>query len=226
MSEQSLANDTQVTDTAGSTENQATTARTYTQEEFDRHMAGLKSSLTKKYEKMYSDLGDVEELRQLKSQAEAKQMEDAKKRGEFDKIIQDLAAKKDAEIQKRDAIIAQYRVEVPLLDAAAKNRSVNPEQVKALLRNQVRVNAEGETEVVDSSGKPMYKDSGVPFGVEDLVADFLAKNPHFVQPGPATTVTRNAIATEGRGQVDISSLDMRKAGDRQLYAELRAKKAR
>jgi len=225
MTEQTLATETATDAGSDNTQNQAQD-RVYSQKEVDDMLARMKGSLTKKLLKPYEELGDPESLRSIKEQYEHKQVEDQKKRGEFDNILKDLASKKDAEIQKRDAIIAQYKVEVPLLDSAARLRSVNPEQVKSLLRSQVRVNAEGDTEVTDASGKPLYKDSGEPFAVNDLVADFLAKNPHFVQSGPATTTTRNGMGTEGQRQIDISSLDMRKAEDRALYAEHRNKKAR
>ena len=59
MSENTLAKET-VTDTSSdSLENLATATKTYTQEEFDRHMAGLKSAIAKKYEKQFADLGDI-----------------------------------------------------------------------------------------------------------------------------------------------------------------------
>ena len=99
----------------GSSETTQAATKTYTQEEFDNHMARMKSSITKKYEKTFADLGDIDELRSLKADAERKALEDQKKRGEFDKIIQDLAAKKDAEIAKRDQLIKEYTVDLPLV---------------------------------------------------------------------------------------------------------------
>ena len=218
MSDQSTEQ-TQVTDTATVLENQAQAAKTYTQEEFDRHMAGLKASLQKKYDKVLSELGDLDELRELKTQAESKKLEDAKKRGEFEKVLQELAAKKDAEIQKRDTVIKDYKVNMPLLSAAAQYRAVNAEQVKALLNNQVRLNADGEVEVVDTKGAVRYNDSGEPIGVNDLVKEFLDANPHFVQPTPATTNTKTNVNASTPKGVDISKLDMKNPEHRKLYAE-------
>lgn len=213
--------DTEVTDT--STESsQAQATKTYTQEEFDRHMAGLKSSISKKYEKQLAELGDIEELRQLKAQAESKKLEDLKKRGQFDEAIRDLAAKKDAEIQQRDAIIKDYRINTPLLAAAAQYQAVNAEQVKALLANQVRLNEEGEVEVVDTKGTVRYSDSGQPLGVNDLVREFLDSNPHFRAATPSTTNTQSNHKTSTK-EVDISKLDMKNPEHRKLYAEAKAK---
>lgn len=220
MSEQSLAMNTEVTETA-EFETQAQATKTYTQEEFDRHMAGLKSSLQKKYEKQFADLGDIEELRSLKQQSEAKKLEEAKKRGEFEKVLQELAAKKDAEIQRRDAIIKEYKVNTPLLSAAAKYKAVAPEQVKALLSSNVRLNDQGEVEVVGSDGAVRYKDNGTAYEVEDLVNEFLTQNPHFVSASPATTNAKSSITAPVKDKVDITKLDMTNKEHRALYKEYR-----
>lgn len=224
MSDQSLETNTVVTDTPAAVESQANATKTYTQEEFDRHMAGLKASLSKKYEKIFSELGDVEELRQLKQQAENKKIEEATKRGEFEKVLQDLAAKKDSEIHKRDQIIKEYKVNTPLLSAAAKYRAVNAEQVKALLVNSVRLNEEGEVEVIDSKGAVRYNDKGSALGVDDLVREFLDLNPHFVAASPATTNTKSSILTSN--SIDYTKLDMKNPEHRKLYAQARGQSKR
>jgi len=220
MSDEFMAGTEETTDAPANTqaEDQGTAEKTYTQAEFDNHMAGLKNSLQKKFEKQLGELGDIEELKQLKANAEQQRQEEALKRGEFDKLMQDLAAKKDAEIQKRDAIIREYKVDTPLLNAAAEHRSVNPDQVKALLKNQVRLGEDGAVEVVDNNGQVRYSDSGTPIGVTDLVSEFLNSNPHFVQPTPSTTNTKSSIANHTE-QLDISKLDMKNPEDRKRYTE-------
>ena len=137
MNSESLAAN-EVTDTSPQTSQDAPTQRVYTQQEFDDAMAKMKAVVQKKAAKPYEELGDVEELRRLKTDADRRQQEEQVKRGEFEKILQDLAAKKDAEISRRDRVIQEYRVDVPLVSTAARLRSVNPEQVKSLLKSQVR----------------------------------------------------------------------------------------
>lgn len=211
------------TDAAVDTENQATEAKSYTQKEVDDMMARMRGSLERKLLKPYADLGDPEELRQLRSEAEKRQTEQQIKRGEFEKTLQELASKKDAEIQKRDSIIKEYKVNTPLLSAAAKYRSVNPDQVKELLANKVRLGNDGEVEVIDNKGTVRYNDNGALFGVDDLVREFLDSNPHFVSASAATTNTRSNHQSGGSGQFDLAKLDLSKAEDRKRYAE--AKKA-
>jgi hypothetical protein len=221
MSENTLAQDNATDAATLETENQAQATKTYSQEEVDNMMARMRGSLEKKLLKPYEDLGDPETLRQLKAEAEKKATEQAIKRGEFEKTLQELAAKKDSEIQKRDLLIKEYRVNTPLLSAAAQYRAVNAEQVKALLQNQVRLNQDGEVEVVDNSGAVRYNDAGAPLGVNDLVREFLDSNPHFVNPTPATTNSKSNIANSvnNGANIDISKLDMKNPDHRKLFAE-------
>lgn len=224
MSDNTLVNEQATDATDINLENQATATKTYTQEEVDNMMARMKGSLQKKLLKPYEDLGDPEELRTLKTEAERKAQAEAIKRGEFEKTLQELAAKKDAEIQKRDSVIKEYKVNTPLLNAAAQYRSVNPEQVKSLLSTNVRLNSEGEVEVIDAKGSVRYTDAGTPLGVDDLVREFLDRNPHFVQPTPATTNTQSSHSNKGHStEIDITKLDMKNPDHRKLYAEYRKK---
>ena len=221
MSNDTLVNDTATEATDVNSETQAQAVKNYSQEEVDNMLARMKGSLQKKLLKPYEDLGDPEELRALKQDAEKRQQEQQIKRGEFEKTLQELAAKKDSEIQKRDLLIKEYRVNTPLLSAAAQYRAVNAEQVKALLQNQVRLNQDGEVEVVDNNGSVRYNDAGAPLGVNDLVREFLDSNPHFVNPTPATTNSKsNIVNTVNNGaNIDISKLDMKNPDHRKLYAE-------
>lgn len=220
---ETLANEDATDATVSNTENQAQAEKTYSQKEVDDMMARMRGSLERKLLKPFEELGDPEELKQLKQQAEKQKQEEAMKRGEFEKLLQDMAAKKDAEIQKRDSVIKEYKVNTPLLNAAAKYRSVNPEQVKALLSTNVTLNELGEVDVVDSKGQVRYKDDGTAYGVDDLVKEFLDTNPHFVMPGTATTNTKSNTGNNLAAEFDISKLDMSKPADRQKYKEAKAK---
>jgi hypothetical protein len=208
------------TDATAETENQAQ-GKTFTQAEVDNMMARMKGSLEKKLLKPWADLGDPEELRSIKTEWEKKQQEQQIKRGEFEKTLQELASKKDAEIQKRDSIIREYKVNTPLINAAAQYKAVNVDQVKALLMPNVRLNAEGEVEVVDTKGQVRYSDSGTPLEVADLVREFLDSNPHFKSATPATTHTRSNVANNRVQDLDITKLDMKNPEHRALYKEYR-----
>ena len=202
-------------------ENQAQATKSYTQEEVDNMMARMRGSLEKKLLKPYAELGDPEELRNIKSDYEKRQQAEQIKRGEFEKTMQELAAKKDAEIHKRDSIIKEYKVNTHLISAAANYKAVAPEQVKSLLINQVKLNDDGEVEVVDSKGSVRYTDKGTPLSVDDLVREFLDSNPHFKSAAPATTNTKSNVSGGSQSKIDITKLDMKNPEHRKVYAEYR-----
>jgi hypothetical protein len=221
MSENTLVTDNATDAATEQTENQAQATKTYSQQEVDNMMARMKGSLEKKLLKPYEDLGDPVELRQLREEAAKKQQAEAIKRGEFEKTLQELAAKKDAEISKRDSVIKEYKVNVPILSAAAKYNAVNAEQVKALLSTNVRLNDSGDVEVVDAKGSVRYNDKGEGLGVEDLVREFLDSNPHFKLANPTTTNSKSNIVSKGNAPLDVTKLDMNNPEHRALYREHR-----
>jgi len=107
-----MTNDT--VDTGATQNTDQATVKTFTQEEVNAILAKSKGQLEKKFASKYED------LRQLKHEAEQRRQAEQLKRGEFEKTLQELASKKDAEIQKRDSIIKEYKVNTPLVSAAAK----------------------------------------------------------------------------------------------------------
>jgi hypothetical protein len=220
MTDNSLVTDT-ATAATDNTEQQAQAAKTFTQEEVNAILARTKNQIEKKFANKYEDLGDPDELRTIKADWEKRQQAEQIKRGEFEKTLQELAAKKDAEISKRDNVIKEYKVNSPLLSAAAKYRAVAPEQVKALLTSNVRLNDQGEVEVIGTDGAVRYQDNGQPMAVEDLVREFLDLNPHFVQASPATTNTKSNISQGQPAKLDITKLDMKNPEHRKVYAEYR-----
>jgi hypothetical protein len=220
MTDNSLVQE--ATGAADTTSENLAAVKTYTQQEVDNMMARMKGSLEKKLLKPYEELGDPETLRQLKADAEQRQQEQQLKRGEFERTLQEKAAKWEAEIAKRDSVIREYKVTAPVLNAAAKYRAVNPDQVRSLLQPNLRLNSEGDVEIVDATGAVRYADSGAPLAVEELVREFLDSNPHFVSAAPATTNTQSSVSGAGNSnKIDVTKLDMKNPEHRKVYAQYR-----
>lgn len=219
MSDQEQMTATVETDATTTENSQA--SKTFTQDELNAILAKTKSTLEKKITSKYADLGDPDELRDIVTNYRKQQQELEVKKGNFDKVMADLAAKKDAEIQKRDSIIREFKLEQPLLNFAAQYRSVNPQQVKQLLRNNLRLNDDGEVEVLDEKGAVRYSDKGKPLSVEQYVQEWLGANPHFVSAAPATVNTQGGVRDNSPGPIDLNNLDMTRADHRKLYAEAR-----
>ena len=217
--------DTNIGDTSATeaVDTNAQAIKTFTQDEVNAMMAKTKSQLEKKFSSRYEELGDPEYLRDVVTKHQKMEQEQALKRGEFDKIMADFAAKNAAELAKRDDIIRQYKIEQPLLNLAAKYKSVNPEQVSQLLRSGLKLNEEGDVEVIDGkTGAPKYNTKGKPYDVDSYVKEFLDSNPHFVGAGPATTNTQGNVGKNVQDStLDLSNLDMTRPDHRKLYAEAR-----
>lgn len=217
-----------ITENTGTTESQATTetqanAKTYTQDEFDKHMAGMRKSIETKFTKQFEELGDLDELKQIRQQAEETKRQEAIKRGEFETILKDLASKKDEEIQSKNRIIEEYTVNTPLINAAAQYKAVNPQQVVKLLRENVRLGESGRAEVLDENGSVKYDASGNLYSPEAYVKDWLDQNPHFVSAAPSTTTTKSSTASGNLDSFDINNLDLTRPDHRELYKKARAK---
>ena len=195
--------------------------KTFTQAEVNAILAKTRSQLEKKLTSRYEDLGDPDELREIVTKHRKNQEDYELRKGNFDKVLQDVVTKKDLEIQKRDRLIEQYRVETPILEAASRYRAVNAEQVKALVRSNVRLNGDGEVEVLDSTGQVKYADNGKPYNVDLLVQDFLRANPHFVSATPGTTSAASNVSRGGAGPLDVTKLNMQNPEDRARYKEWR-----
>jgi hypothetical protein len=73
---------------------------------------------------------------------------------------------------------------------------------------------------LDIKGTVRYNDQGQPFGVNDLVKEFLEANPHFVAAPPSTTNGRSNVNRSPQ-QIDLTKLDMRNPEHRKLYQEAR-----
>lgn len=194
--------------------------RTFTQNEVNAMLAKTKTQLEKKFSSKYDELGDPDELREIVSNYRKQQTDNQLKKGEFERVLQDAISKKDLEISKRDKMIEEFKVNSPILDAAARLRAVAPDQVKALVRGSVRLNSDGDVEVVDGEGKVRYDDSGRLLSVDSYIQEFLSKNPHFVQPTPSTTAARSNVGTRSE-KLDVTKLDMKNPEHRKLYAETR-----
>jgi len=211
-------NETSAMDGTEQSQNETQATKTYTQKEVDDMMAKTKTAVMKKVSSRYEDLGDPDELREIVQQHRKSKEDYQLKRGEFERVLQEKLSAKDQEIQKRDRLIEEFKLNNPVIDAAARYRAVNPEQVKALVRNNVRLNADGEVEVIDRDGQVKYDDKGQRISVDTFVQSWLQENPHFVQPTPSTTATRSNVGfTQDR--LDITKLDMKLPEHRKMYAE-------
>ena len=191
----------------------------FSQEEVNRIVADRISRERKKFEGI-----DIDQYKNWQTQEEERNVEQQKQRGEFDKIIKEQADKFQNRIGELENTLKREKVDGALLNSAASLKSVAPTQVADLLKNRVRLNEQGEAEVVDENGTPAYLDNGSQMKVKDLVSDFLTTNPHFAAPSQSGTGSQGKVGgSSTSSEVDITKLDMSNPNDRAKYAEFRKK---
>lgn len=230
MDAETAVNDTETT--ASPQEQQATTQETkqenlLSQDEVNRIVAERVQREKAKFEKKYSNV-DLDLYNELVEKQEAQRQQDLEQRGEYEKLLKEQAEKFNSKINQYQTELHSIKVDGTLLNEASANKAINPQQVVALLKNQVRLNEAGGVDVVDTNGQVRYDDNGNPLTPNNLVKTFLAENPHFVSAGPTGSGTGQGVGKQAPVvDNDISKLDMNNAAHRDQYREImRAKGVR
>ena len=205
---------------------EAQETKTFTQEELDRIVADRIARQQRQFDKKLEGI-DLDEARSLLSERQNAEIEKQKRAGEFENILKQTVEKKDQEIDAYKQRLEQTLVDGTLLSAAAKNNAVSPEQVSQLLRGSVSLSEDGTVEVFDKNGTPRYNDKGELLTVEELVADFLTTNPHFVKASQGGAGSAGAVG--GSTPKTLTAAEMLanyENGGREAFREMQlAKKA-
>jgi len=226
MNAETAVNATEITDTP--TQNQAqtqeVTEKLLSQDEVNRIVAERVARERAKFEKTYGEV-DLDLYKQMMSEKEQARQAELEKRGEFEKLLKEQAEKFQGRISQYERELQQIKVDGSLSNAAANSKAVNPNQVTALLKNQVRMNEAGGVDVLDDAGNVRYDDNGNPMTPQALVNEFLMSNPHFVQAGPAGTGTSNGVGKNTPVvDNDISKLDMNNPEHRRRFEQIQKAK--
>ena len=210
---------TEATDTAevveGQTQEQAT--KTFTQDEVNDIISKRVSQMKAKY----SDI-DVDEYKQLRAFKEQMEEESLIKKQDFESLLKKHKDKADTEINALRGELQKIKVDGALINAASKAKAVAPEQVAKLLKEQVKLEADGSVVVLDETGQPRYNDDAEAYTVDALVEEFLSSNQFFRAAGPAGTGSASNVAEHKSNEFDLSQLDLTKAEHRAIYKKMRA----
>ena len=164
---------------------------------------------------------DIEEAKKLLQEKKEKELEIAKQRGEFDKVLKETVSKKDSKIQSLESELKRIRIDETLVNVASGLKAVKPAEVKQLLRNNVKLNEQGSVEVINEDGTPRYSDKGEPMSVNELVNEYLKNNPHHVMATQSGSGSQSKIGGASPKQLKIGDLDLSNPNDRKVYAEMR-----
>ena len=164
---------------------------------------------------------DIEEAKKLLQEKKDKELEIAKQRGEFDKVLKETVSKKDSQILSLESELKRIRIDETLVNVASGLKAVKPAEVKQLLRNNVKLNEQGSVEVINEDGTPRYSDKGEPMSVNELVNEYLKNNPHHVMATQSGSGSQSKIGGNSPKSVTMGDLDLSNPNDRKLYAEMR-----
>jgi len=167
---------------------------------------------------------DLEEAKKLLEEKKYKEQELALQRGEFDKVLKDTVSKKDFKISALESELQKIRIDETLINTASQLRAINPNEVKSLLRQSLKLNDSGNVEVVSENGTPRYNEKGELMSVNELVAEYLNNNPHHLSATPKGSGSQSGIGGNTLKPFNIASLDLSKAEDRKIYAEHKKQK--
>jgi hypothetical protein len=162
---------------------------------------------------------DLEEAKKLLEEKKQKEQELALQRGEFDKVLKETVSKKDSRISALESELQKIRIDETLVNTASQLKAINPNEVKSLLRNAVKLNDSGSVEVVSENGTPRYNEKGELMSVNELVAEYLNNNPHHLSATPKGSGSQSGIGGNTLKPFNIANLDLSKAEDRKIYAE-------
>ncbi len=192
--------------------------KTFTQAELDQIITKRLAQVEKKYSGI--DLNEYQTLKQIKEQRD---QDEAIKRQDFDKVLTQVKTASEQKISALTRELESIKIDGSLISEASTRKAVAPDKVAQLLRNNIKLTAEGTVEIVDSKGQIRYNaEKAQPLTVGELVDEFLKENPFFVAATPAGTGTRTgASSSAGIPKVDISQLDMKNPEHRKVYAEYR-----
>jgi len=193
--------------------------QTFTQEQLDNIIKTRLEAEQRKTQKIL----EAEESKKAELIKE-QELKEAKSKADIEKIMQDRLSEKDSELNRYKMQIKKEKVDNSILSIANKEKSINAQQVVALLKNEVKYNDDGRIEVVDNNSNVRYNSNGELLTIEDRVKEFLDSNPHFRQGSLSGSGSQSAIGGKTVKPFNLQDLDLTKPEDRKAYQEYRAKR--
>ena len=187
----------------------------------------VKQRLAKERASIYKKL-DVEDLETaIEAVANQKKAEEQTKiqKGEFEQILKEKSEEFNKKYTSLESELKDIKINKAILSSASKNRAINPDQVVELLKHNLKLNEEGQVEILDKNGIARYNSKGELLTTDELVNEFLTQNPHFVT---ATSSGSGSVSNVDRSELskpfNLSDLDMNNPTDRETYRKYRQKR--
>jgi len=191
--------------------------KVFTQQQLNDIVAKRVAQVSNKYSGF--DESELTELRKFKESMEEEQLI---KKQDFDGVLKKTKDKYGQEISALRTELERIKVDGSLIDAASKAKALAPNQVAKLLKDNVRLQADGSVSVVDEKGNARYTEEGDALSVDALVDEFLTSNTYFRAAGPSGLGSTSNTSESDSVEFDLSKLDMTNPEHRAKYRKLRA----
>ena len=192
---------------------------TFTQEQLDNIIKSRLDSEQKKHQRMLDEMKAKEE-----EAFKEKQIQEAKSKQELEKLMQERIAQKDSEIVRYKNEIKKERIDNSIMSVASQNNAVSPNQVVALVKDQIRLTDDNRVEILDNNSNVRYNPKGELLSIEEKVKEFLDANPHFRKGSLSGSGSQSAVEGKTVKPFNIQDLDLSKPEDRAKYSEYRKKR--
>ena len=192
---------------------------TFTQEQLDNIIKSRLDSEQKKHQRMLDEMKAKEE-----EAFKEKQIQEAKSKQELEKLMQERIAQKDSEIVRYKNEIKKDRIDNSIMSVASQNNAVSPNQVVALVKDQIRLTDDNRVEILDNNSNVRYNPKGELLSIEEKVKEFLDANPHFRKGSLSGSGSQSAVEGKTVKPFNIQDLDLSKPEDRAKYSEYRKKR--
>jgi len=192
-------------------------AKTFTQDEVNELIGKRVAQVNKKYENV-----NLEEYNALKSLKEQVEEETLIKKEDFNGVLKKQKEKSESEIHRLRTELESIKIDGALIDAASRNKSIAPDQVAQLLRQNIKLDSEGTVIVTDKEGKQRYTDNADPFSVDNLVEEFLSSNTYFKSAGPSGAGSTGNTNNADPQSLDLAQLDLNRPEHREIYKKMKA----
>jgi len=190
--------------------------QTFTQAQLDNI---IKSRLDAEQKKHQRTLDDAKKAEQ--DAFKEKEVKEAKSKAELEKLMQQRISERDTEVLKYKNALKEEKIDNNLLSVVSQNQAINPKQVVALLKDEIKLNDDNRVEILDNNQNIRYNEKGNLLTIEERVREFLQANPHFSVSGKSGTGSQSSVEGKTVKPFKIQDLDMSKPEDRAKYAEYR-----
>jgi hypothetical protein len=195
---------------------EATKEQTFTQAQLDNI---IKSRLDAEQKKHQRTLDDAKKAEQ--DAFKEKEVKEAKSKAELEKLMQQRISERDTEVLKYKNALKEEKIDNNLLSVVSQNQAINPKQVVALLKDEIKLNDDNRVEILDNNQNIRYNEKGNLLTIEERVREFLQANPHFSVSGKSGTGSQSSVEGKTVKPFKIQDLDLSKEEDRKRYAEYR-----